>query len=624
MEKASGALETWTVLALGHAADATLRMSSEAAGEAPSTGDTSGGVPRGYTTEAPLGEGAVGAVWLAREAALDREVALKVLRTPSQVAHASLLHEAKVLAQLEHPAIPPIYALGRNDDKPYLAMRRVEGVTLRELSADPDHPAWTEWTMGTGDRDVAIVEIFVRIAEALAHAHERGLLHRDVKPANVIVGPLGQVFLVDWGIAVPVGTKPTASAVAGTPAYLAPEMVTGNELTPATDVFLLGATLHAVLTGGSHRHAGATIPEILEAAVRSEPAHYDASVSTALAELANSATARDPGERPASAVEFRDRLRAFRRGRLAEAFVTSVDQPLAELEATCGKFDDEALALAERLASVVRYVLRQAEEMGAPAGSVARSRGRAAVALFRLHVARRDPAPARIALEEAPQELRASLEAELTSLEGEKGRDEERLGALESTWREHDPDAGARYRPRLAVGFFVLIVLTIALGRTLVGPHDGPSRPTFFFVSGGFAVVALALLYGFRKRLATSRPNRVVATFLIACIVGRTLMRVVDTAYDESLLAGFSRELVLFGCLAVVAAVATRVPLFYALAVVFVVGAAASTVIPGATLIAYDITLAGALVVSLAFSVWSQPSPGPVEVSGSVVRDPRD
>src|SRR5262249_53205231 len=148
-------------------------------------------------------------------------------------------------------------------------------------------------------------------------AHSRGVIHRDIKPENIMVGGFGEVYLLDWGIAATVGDGHSHTLV-GTPAYLAPEMVLGEPLTAQTDVYLLGATLHEILTGRT-RHAGSTVMEVLHLAAQSTPFQYDASIPDELARLCNRATARAPKDRPASAAELREALVDYLRHATARA-----------------------------------------------------------------------------------------------------------------------------------------------------------------------------------------------------------------------------------------------------------------------------------------------------------------
>src|SRR6185503_17346084 len=144
------------------------------------------------------------------------------------------------------------------------------------------------------------VGILLQVLNAVRFAHSRGIIHRDVKPDNVMIGAFGEVYLLDWGIAVrPAETPGVVGPMVGTPRYLAPEMLDGalDDVGPHTDVYLLGATLHHILTG-QPRHAGETLETVLAAAKESRPVHYAATVPAELAALCNAATAQDPKRRP--------------------------------------------------------------------------------------------------------------------------------------------------------------------------------------------------------------------------------------------------------------------------------------------------------------------------------------
>jgi tetratricopeptide (TPR) repeat protein/tRNA A-37 threonylcarbamoyl transferase component Bud32 len=219
-------------------------------------------------------QGGLGRVYVARDEELGREVALKEIR-PDKVAEAHLrtrfVLEAEINGGLEHPGIVPVYSLGAYDDgRPYYAMRLVEGESLREAiqsyhkaSPRPD-PTAVEFRKLLGR--------FIDVCEAIAFAHSKGVLHRDLKPHNVMLGRFGETLLIDWGLAKATGRREPVSpdaaceatlvppsgsghaltlGVLGSPSYMSPEQAAGESasLGPATDVYGLGAILFALLTG---------------------------------------------------------------------------------------------------------------------------------------------------------------------------------------------------------------------------------------------------------------------------------------------------------------------------------------------------------------------------------------
>jgi hypothetical protein len=313
---------------------ASGEISGASAGNLADTGETHplDGLPD-LEVVAALGEGGMGRVFLARQRSLDREVAVKVLKPEAASARHTdgLLAEAVLAGSLEHPNIVPVHMLLRDGQGlPALVMKRVEGVSWTQLLHQPEHPAWASLLQDGGDRLAAHLSILGGICHALSYAHSRGVIHRDVKPDNVMVGAFGEVYLVDWGIAARFGTllsqsKPTGGGqepryVVGTPGYQAPEMVdeAAGPQDARTDVYLLGATLHYVLTGAP-RHAGATILDRLLTARESRPVAYGPEIPEELAALCNRATSAKPAERPATAKAFREAITDYLHHRAAAA-----------------------------------------------------------------------------------------------------------------------------------------------------------------------------------------------------------------------------------------------------------------------------------------------------------------
>ncbi len=204
-----------------------------------------------------LGEGGMGIVRLGTQVSLGRSVAVKSTRPErsNPQAVAKLVQEAWVTGFLEHTSIVPIYDLTEDQNgRPMLVMRRIEGLEWSELFGDAD--AIRE-RFGASDLLDWNLRVLMQLASALHFAHGRQILHLDLGPANVMIGPLGEVYLVDWGLAMALGGDkrlPRAAdntEIIGTPSYVAPEMLTGDgtQLRPQTDVYLLGSTLYTLLAG---------------------------------------------------------------------------------------------------------------------------------------------------------------------------------------------------------------------------------------------------------------------------------------------------------------------------------------------------------------------------------------
>ncbi|MEZ4339358.1 MAG: serine/threonine-protein kinase [Sandaracinaceae bacterium] len=244
-----------------------------------------------------LGEGGMGRVLLARQHSLRRDVALKTPRDPDDPGVcASLLAEGATTGMLEHPAIVPVHALGLDTNgQPAMVMKRIEGVAWSALAADPEHAGWEGWSGDPEDRLPGHLQILVQVCNAVHYAHSRGVVHRDIKLDNVLIGRFGDVYLADWGVAGTLGAP--GERLCGTPGYMAPEMVMGGVIDARTDVYLLGATLHEILTGRM-RHEGPLVASALLAAARSEPYAYPASLPRGLTQLVNRACHLDRAERP--------------------------------------------------------------------------------------------------------------------------------------------------------------------------------------------------------------------------------------------------------------------------------------------------------------------------------------
>ncbi len=285
--------------------------------------------------------GGLGQVWLARDTAVGRDVALKTIR-PDRADDADIrarfVREARVTGQLEHPSIVPLYDLAGGDSDPFYVMRFVSGRTLDEAAAGYHR----QRAAGKANRlDLTtLLDAFVAVCQAVAFAHSRNVLHRDLKGQNIILGEFGEVFLLDWGLAKRVGEPddPVGSvseddsgdmtvpgAVIGTPAYMAPEVAAGGPATKAADVYGLGTILYVLLTGRPP-YAGATASEVLSKVTTTDPVPVrtlNPAAPPALEAVCRKAMARDPAARYPSAEEVATEVRRW----LADEPVAAYREP---------------------------------------------------------------------------------------------------------------------------------------------------------------------------------------------------------------------------------------------------------------------------------------------------------
>ncbi|HEY0253845.1 MAG TPA: serine/threonine-protein kinase, partial [Kofleriaceae bacterium] len=255
---------------------------------------------RGYDLGAVIGRGGMGEILSAHDRRIGRAVAIKRIRTDelSTEAVSRFLREARVQARLEHPAIVPVYELGYDaDHRPYFTMKKITGVTLAERIVDGETALQP------------MLRAFADVCLAIEFAHERGVVHRDLKPQNIMLGDFGEVYVLDWGIARVRGAAtrgepiafvdtPETKGLLGTPGYMAPEQIYGEtEVGPASDVYALGATLFEILAGEPlHPRGTSALTSTLEGvrqgplARRPVPPELDAACLAALA--------TEPDQRP--------------------------------------------------------------------------------------------------------------------------------------------------------------------------------------------------------------------------------------------------------------------------------------------------------------------------------------
>jgi serine/threonine-protein kinase len=304
-----------------------------------------------YTLTRVYAEGGLGRVYVAHDRDVNREVALKELlpeRAKNPDAWARFFREAQLTGQLEHPNIVPVYEIGRRegDDQPFYAMRLVRGRTLREAIREY-HARRVAGADSPLDR-VGLLRAFETVCQAIGYAHSRGVVHRDLKPDNVMLGDFGQVIVLDWGLAKVVdrpddeSDRPVvavtesaqtdvtiAGRMLGTPAYAAPEQAEGRvDLIDArTDVYGLGAMLFEILAGRPP-HASGDTAELIRHIIQDDSPRarsIETSVPRALDAICAKAMAKARADRYPRAVDLAADVQHF----LADEPVTAYREPFA-------------------------------------------------------------------------------------------------------------------------------------------------------------------------------------------------------------------------------------------------------------------------------------------------------
>jgi serine/threonine-protein kinase len=477
----------------------------------------------------------MGRVHLARQCSLEREVAVKTIKPgASGAASQALLREARLTGALEHPGVVPIHLLTFDPfARPMLVMKRVDGVDLETLLADREHPAWKARGRST-DRFVAALEILLQVCLTLEFAHSRGIVHRDVKPKNIMVGSFGEVYLLDWGIATAMDEVESGDLV-GTPSSLPPEMALGQRSDQRTDVYLLGATLHEILTGQS-RHLGATIHETLQAAIASEPFTYPESVPQELANLCNRATARRPEARPASVEELREEISTFIRSRSSRALNDAALERVADLEALLGPPGvPRELARAYLLASEARFgfALNLREHAGDPTARSGMRRCLALAVELELRQGQAESAEAILREMDVSDPTLAKRIQDVREHTTKHARDRDRLQRLLD---ELDPTQHSWQRSAFLLTFWLFALVVIGRKITL-GGSISPER----VAAGSAFTTALYCwsLFVIRRRIAWNAFNKqlIVITFcgMMTVVVHRLIAVVYQTPASETM-----------------------------------------------------------------------------------------
>jgi len=469
-----------------------------------------------------LGRGGTGVVHAARQEALARTVAVKTLDGPPDDESAlALLQEARVTGRLEHPNIVPVHLLGRSEGGvPLFVMKRIEGVSLRALldgrgahaglTAAEDPLAWH-------------LDVFDQLLNAVAFAHSSGVLHLDIKAENVMVGSYGEVYLMDWGVALLAdaegGWSLRPGILVGTPEYIAPEMacLRGGSIGPTTDIYLLGGTLLHILSGRPP-HSGDTVLAALMHATSGELPELALDLDPDLRAAVLRALDPDPSARYVSARELQRDLHELRSHRASRQLAAISAKRLPQLEQT-GTVGSEADMLARIAFAECRFGFEQALTLWPDNPAARMGLNRAFEAMIRRLLESREVSGAKalsLEMPDPPQSLRNAVEAAVASDSAMHAR----VQQLEAIVQEGDFSVGGRARL-----FFLMLIasMTIIIGLTigaLIRAHPSLQYVLFNGCMGlGLLMVAIYGVTTRHEQLATVANRSIFAASASATLL---------------------------------------------------------------------------------------------------------
>ena len=473
--------------------------------------------------EGELGRGGMGVVRLATQTAVGRKVAVKTLRPglSGERARVALLQEAWATGAVEHPNIVPVYDLGLDSaGQPQVVLKRIAGVPWGDLLDDPEG---VRARFSVEDALEWHVRTLMQVCTAIHFAHDRGVIHRDLKPENVMVGDYGEIYVLDWGIALAyrdgegmerLPSTADVSGLAGTPCYMAPEMLEGDGalLGPHTDVYLLGGLLYHILEG-SPPHRGATALEVLMGALAgpaAPPGPHE------LVQVCQMAMAPAAGDRYASAEAMRQALQRFLDHRHSAGLAAQARASLAHLRAGADSATERY-----RLYGECRFGFTRALDSW-PGNVEAREGLTAAVGLMVEHAlaAGQDVAAEALLAELAspPPELAARVVQARRAADAER----ERMARLSAQQAEMDSRKGRFERSLVflvaGLGWVVPPVLRLVNGQSLSSYRRAILEPVI-----GTAVTLVAL-FVFRRAVGSNRINRRIAAMLVAGLLGQVTL----------------------------------------------------------------------------------------------------
>jgi len=525
-----------------------------------------------------LAKGGMGRICKARQIPLHRDVVIKMLRLDrrnEEMAH-RLLQEACLTGVLEHPNIVPIYQLGKDEDgHPMLVMKRIEGVTWSDvLKAKQESPD----TLPPEQRSLEWhIRILMQVCNALEFAHSKKIVHRDLKPENVMIGEFGEVYLLDWGIAVsldPNETRPLPSihearGIVGTPSYMAPEMLAMElvDIDERTDVYLLGSVLHELLTG-SAPHVNLNMLELLGQICTRTAFEYNKKVPSELADVCNRAMNLYKENRFQNVRAFRLALEQFLTHTEAYKLVEEGHKLMGELKGHLALVSPEPTTLpafyvpAEEVNTEIYAVFwrchfgfKQALRIWEDCKEASDGLQELLELMLEHELDQKDIKAAGTLISELPTP-NPELSHRLETLRQKQDKRAKKLTEFQKGQFDRDAEISAKVRRNVAVSAFLILCVSCFIAHFLeVYGYTKTTHYTHLLgeVSGmTFLLLAAGI---FRKALFKNRYNRQVLMLFMLVLSGQTILRIIYIYLDFPMHYGTGIDLVVLFCYAGVLAI---------------------------------------------------------------------
>jgi eukaryotic-like serine/threonine-protein kinase len=495
------------------------------------------GASHGFEMGPLLGQGGMGIVRRARQRVLDRDVAVKTVQPALKSEHVTrmLLQEALVLGRLEHPNILPIYDIQYDGSDAQIVLKKIDGVAWSSLMHDADvirrlfaEEDPVDWNIG----------VLMQVCNAVHFAHSRGFVHRDLKPDNVMIGRFGEVYLMDWGLAVCTHDDGTgrfplakdATELAGTPQYMAPEMLGGRSsgISARTDVYLLGAMLYEIIARQAP-HRGRDMAEMIREVIVSAPPLPD-DCPLELARICRTAMEAEPSARYESAEALRVALSGFVQHAGSRRLSEQALRRTEELLSCLAQPAPHPRGLSERIQMLFgecRFAYRQAL-LSWPDNELAKAgQARALEAMIEYELGQHNPrsAAALLAGLDSPDPaLRVRVERAVRAAESS----ERRMDELERLEKQLDVETGGRQRAIWAAGLGLVWTVAPAAGPWML--ERFPDVRALLTLGFPLAVIGALLLLGYRARRDDSSVTRWLIRGGIVAMIGQLVLELTARA----------------------------------------------------------------------------------------------